>query len=476
MNTVKKKVKVIATIGPASRTKEMIWKLHQSGANIFRMNFSHGDHEDHIKVISWVRELNQEHGTNICLLQDLQGPKIRTNKIKGDGVDIVAGELIEISSGDFEGDAKRISTTYKTIAKDVKKGDPIMIDDGNLELIVESTDGSTVKAKVVFGGRLKSRKGINLPSTAINEPSLTEKDTKDLLFGIEQGVDWIALSFVRSAQDIIDLKEIVKSKGKVIKVISKIEKPEAIQNMDEIIEATDALMVARGDLGVEIDMAKVPLIQKELIEKCNKANKPVIVATQMLESMISNPRPTRAETNDVANAILDGADAVMLSGESAAGDYPTEAVSAMARIINEVEDNSESVYNKFFDVVSNADTSMNEGVISSACQLAESVGAKAIVGMTESGFTAYSIASHRPKADIYVFTNNKSLLTRLNLIWGVTAFFYDKEANTEDTITDVRDFLKAKGYISKGDVIVNTLALPSWKNNKTNMLKVSVVD
>ncbi len=246
--------------------------------------------------------------------------------------------------------------------------------------------------------------------------------------------------------------------------------------MDEIIEATDALMVARGDLGVEIDMAKVPLIQKELIEKCNKANKPVIVATQMLESMISNPRPTRAETNDVANAILDGADAVMLSGESAAGDYPTEAVSAMARIINEVEDNSESVYNKFFDVVSNADTSMNEGVISSACQLAESVGAKAIVGMTESGFTAYSIASHRPKADIYVFTNNKSLLTRLNLIWGVTAFFYDKEANTEDTITDVRDFLKAKGYISKGDVIVNTLALPSWKNNKTNMLKVSVVD
>ncbi len=475
MNTIKKKVKIIATIGPASRTKEKIWELHQAGANIFRMNFSHGDHSDHIQVINWVRDLNKEHNTNICLLQDLQGPKIRTNKIENDGVEIKSGEIITIESGDFEGSASRISTTYKTIAQDVKKGDPIMIDDGNLELCVESTDGSKVIARVVFGGILKSRKGINLPSTIISEPSLTEKDHKDLLFGIEQDVDWIALSFVRSAQDIIDLKEIIKSKGKDIKVISKVEKPEAIENMDEIIEATDALMVARGDLGVEIDMAKVPLIQKELIEKCNKAKKPVIVATQMLESMITNPRPTRAETNDVANAIMDGADVVMLSGESAAGLYPNEAVSAMCRIIQEVEANTDKIYNKNYGVISSEDTSVNEAVISSACQLAERTGARAIVGMTESGFTAYSIAKHRPKADIYVFTNNKALLTRLNLIWGVTAFYYDKESNAEDTITEVRDFLKKKGFLSSGDIIVSTLALPSWKNNKTNMLKLSEV-
>ena len=475
-STVNKRIKIIATIGPVSRSKEMIWKLHQAGANIFRMNFSHGDHSDHIQVINWVRELNEEHGTNICLLQDLQGPKIRTNMIEDDGVEIKAGDTIEIESGDFVGNAKRISTTYETIAEDVKPGDSILIDDGNLELEVLNTDGKSVTAKVIFGGLLKSRKGINLPSTAISVPSLTEKDTKDLLFGIEHGVDWIALSFVRSAQDILDLKEIVKSKGKDIKVISKIEKPEAISNMDEIIEVTDALMVARGDLGVEIDMAKVPLIQKELISKCNAAKKPVIVATQMMESMIKNPRPTRAETNDVANAIMDGADVVMLSGESAAGDYPKEAVSAMSRIIKEVEDNTDKIYHKYYDYDPNSATRLNDSLISAACQLAQESDAKAIVGMTESGFTALAIACHRPKANIYVFTNNKSLVTRLNLLFGVTAFYYDKSSNTDETIDDVKDFLKNKGLVKKGDVVVNTASMPVWKQNKTNMVKISSVE
>lgn len=475
MTTVDKKIKIIATIGPVSRSKEMIWKLHQAGANVFRMNFSHGDHSDHVKVIEWVRELNEENGSNICLLQDLQGPKIRVNQMADGGVEVNEGDIISIESGDFEGDATRISTTYETIAQDVKSGDVVLIDDGNLELKVVETDGKTVKAQVVFGGMLKSRKGMNLPNTAISAPSLTPKDKADLLFGIEQGVDWVALSFVRSAQDILDLKEIVKSKGKDIKVISKIEKPEAITNMDEIIEVTDALMVARGDLGVEIDMAKVPLIQKELISKCNKAKKPVIVATQMMESMITNPRPTRAETNDVANAIMDGADVVMLSGESAAGKYPTEAVSAMARIIKEVEDNTDTIYHKYYDEAE-GENKINDDLISVACELAEKSHAKAIVGMTESGFTALSIARHRPKAHIYVFTNNKILVTRLNLLFGTTAFYYDKGGVADDTIADVKSILKDKGLVEAGDVVVNTASMPLWNQGKTNMLKISVVE
>jgi pyruvate kinase len=322
---------------------------------------------------------------------------------------------------------------------------------------------------------LKSRKGINLPNTAISVPSLTPKDHADLLFGIEQGVDWVALSFVRSAQDILDLKEIVKAKGKDIKVISKIEKPEAITNMDEIIEVTDALMVARGDLGVEIDMARVPLIQKELISKCNKAKKPVIVATQMMESMITNPRPTRAETNDVANAIMDGADVVMLSGESAAGKYPQESVSAMSRIIKEVETNTDAIYHKYYDEAEGSNK-LNDDLISVACELAEKTHAKAIVGMTESGFTALSIARHRPKAAIYVFTNNKTLVTRLNLLFGVTAFHYEKGGSADETITEVKSILKSKGLVKAGDVVVNTASMPLWNQGKTNMLKISVVE
>lgn len=471
MDQVKKNAKIIATIGPASRTKEMIWKLHQSGANIFRLNFSHGSHDDHKKVIDWVRELNAENGSNITLLQDLQGPKIRTNQIVDGAVEIKSGEKIEITSGDFEGNASKISTTYKTIARDVKAGDQILIDDGNLELKVDSTDGSTVTCTVIFGGMLKSRKGINLPDTEISEPSLTEKDREDLMFGISQDVDWIALSFVRTAKDLIDLKDIIKSKGKDIKVIAKVEKPEAIDNMDAIVEATDALMVARGDLGVEVEACKVPLLQKELISKCNIACKPVIVATQMLESMVSNPRPTRAETNDVANAILDGADVVMLSAESAAGDFPIQAVTSMAEIIKEVEA-SGLVFHKNYD----SGTELNEMLISSACKLAEQSGAKVIVGMTESGTTAYNIARHRPSAEIFLFTNNKVLVTRLNLIWGVTAYYYDKTTNTDDTVDTVKELLKSKGVVAKGDVIVNTLGLPSWKGQKTNMLNVSVVD
>jgi len=475
MNTINKKAKIIATIGPASRSKEMIWKLHKAGANIFRLNFSHGSHDDHLKVIEWVRELNAEHGTNICLLQDLQGPKIRVNQIEGDAVEIKPGQILKIKAGDFVGNAELVSTTYETMAEDVNIGDTVLIDDGNLELRVKDTDGDVVSCEVIFGGMLKSRKGINLPDTKISVPSLTEKDKKDLIFGLKHNIDWVALSFVRTAQCIHDVKKIINEAGRTTKVVAKIEKPEAIVNMDEIIEVTDALMVARGDLGVEIDMARVPLIQKELIYKCNAANKPSIVATQMLESMITNPRPTRAEANDVANAILDGADVVMLSAESAAGKFPIESVQAMTRLIKQVEDNAD-IYHVDYEIEAGSPTVLNDAIVSSACKLAETVEAKAIIGMTESGYTAFSIAKHRPKAAIYVFTSNKQLVTTLNLIWGVTAFYYESDGTTNDIVDEVKQFLVDKGYLEKGDVIVNTASMPLWRKRKTNMCKISVVE
>lgn len=324
---------------------------------------------------------------------------------------------------------------------------------------------------------MKSRKGINLPESDLSVPSLTEKDAKDLQFGIEQDVDWIALSFVRTAEDIISLKKTITDAGRNIGVIAKVEKPEAIDNMDGIIEATDALMVARGDLGVEVDMEKVPLMQKELVEKCNKAGKPVIIATQMMESMIKNPRPTRAEASDVANGILDGADVVMLSAETAAGDYPEKAVGAMSRIIKNIEDNTTSVYNKFAPLDIEDENRINKSLLFSACRVAEHMSANAIVAMSGSGFSAYGIAKHRPKAKIYVFTPDKSLLTRLNLIWGVTAYLYDDEIkNTDQTIEDVNSILVEKGDISKGDIVVNTTSMPIWKGGRTNTLKVSEVE
>ncbi len=476
MSTVVKNAKIIATLGPASRTKEQMWELHNAGVNVFRMNFSHGDHADHQKVITWVRELNKEHGSNICLLQDLQGPKIRTNHIENEGVDIFAGDKIKIEAGDFLGNRERISTTYKTIAQDVAVGDTILVDDGNLELVVAATDGKVVTAEVIHGGKLKSRKGINLPNTNISEPSLTEKDIKDLAFGIEQDVDWIALSFVRTADDIVDLKQRIAKGGRDIKVIAKIEKPEAIENIDAIIEATDAIMVARGDLGVEIDGAKVPMIQKEMIEKCNKAAKPVIVATQMLESMITNPRPTRAETNDVANAILDGADTVMLSGETAAGDFPLMAVQAMAHIIHSVETTTDDIFNKFVSVTKDSETNLSESLLYSAVRLAEFTDAKVIVGITDSGYTAHHIAKHRPKAKIVLYTRNRALLTRLNLMWGVTAYYYDMQGTIDEMIEDVTKDLKTKSIVVKGDVVVNTATLPQESRDHANMVKVSVVD
>ncbi|MEX0884533.1 MAG: pyruvate kinase, partial [Cyclobacteriaceae bacterium] len=408
------KTKILATVGPASNTKEILTELVMVGADIFRLNFSHGDHKGHAKVIKTIRELNKELNFNIGILQDLQGPKIRVGEVENGGVLIRQGDPITITNESIIGNSSMISTVYQNLPNDVDQGDRILIDDGNLEVVVLKTDGKNVDCTVIHGGILKSRKGINLPSTKISAPSLTEKDLDDLAFGLENEVDWIALSFVRTADDILDLRDRINKAGKNCKIVAKIEKPEALENIDAIIKATDAIMVARGDLGVEVPMEIVPLWQKRMVEKCKIACKPVIIATQMMESMIVNPRPTRAETNDVANAVLDGADAVMLSAETASGNFPIAAVKAMSSIIAHIENNAE-IYHNLYKIPEDTDSFLSNNLLLMASRLSRNVRAKAIVGITTSGFTAFRISSHRPLAAIFVFTTNKKLLTQLSL-------------------------------------------------------------
>ena len=470
-----KKSKIVATVGPASNNKTTLKELISAGANVFRLNFSHGTHDDHAKVIQMVKEINDERGVHVALLQDLQGPKIRVNEVENNGVEIVKGQKLIITINKMLGTSEMISTSYKDIVKDAKKGDTILIDDGNLELITEEVKEDHLITTVIHGGLLKSRKGINLPMSKVSAPSMTEKDLVDLKFGLEQGVDWVALSFVRTAGDITALKKIIRESGAHTKVIAKIEKPEALENIDEIIEATDAIMVARGDLGVEIPMENVPIAQKRMVKKCNAMGKPVIIATQMMESMIENPRPTRAETNDVANAVLDGADALMLSAESASGRFPVEAVKAMATTISAVERDSRTIYFRFFEEDESSTTRLNDLLVRAACRLCESTEAKAIIGMTKSGYTGYRVAMHRPKAHIFVFTSNKHLLRQMNLVWGVTGFFYEKFERIDETIDELEAFLVENNYLEKGDIFINTSSMPlHWKGH-TNMLRINQV-
>jgi pyruvate kinase len=467
------KTKIVATVGPASNSKEMLRALIKEGVDVFRLNFSHGTHEDHLKVINCVRELNKEMGSTVCLLQDLQGPKIRVQMME-DGVELERGQEFIITSRELLGNKEIASTSYKGLPTDVAKGDVILIDDGKIELKVTEVRDIDVVTEVVYGGPLKSRKGINLPFTKVSASSLTDKDLEDLHFGLEHKVDWVALSFVRKAADIHYLRGIIDEKGAETRIIAKIEKPEALSNIDDIIEATDGVMVARGDLGVEIWMEEVPMVQKMLIEKCNKLAKPVIVATQMMESMIENPRPTRAETNDVANAVMDGADALMLSAETAAGKYPLEVIRSMVRTITSVEKNP-SIYFRFRDVDPESPIFINDSLVLAACKLAKDVGAKAIVGMTASGYTAFKSSSHRPDTNIFVFTGNKSILNTINLVWGARAYFYNKVNSTDETIADVEDILKSEGHLSKGDIFITLASMPIMERARTNALKINVV-
>lgn len=473
---LQKKTKIIATVGPASNTKETLLKLVQAGANVFRLNFSHGTHKDHAKVIANINELNDEMNLNICKIQDLQGPKIRIGEVKDNGVEIKPNDILTISvTKEDIGDARQIGTTYKGLVNDVKVGEPILIDDGNLQLEVTNIRKDEIDTKVIYGGMLKSRKGINLPNTKVAAASLTEKDIKDIAFGLANDMDWIALSFVRHADDILDVKKRIKAAGKMTRVIAKIEKPEALENIEEIIKVTDALMVARGDLGVEISLEDVPSVQKMLVQACNRAGKPVIIATQMMENMIEHPRPTRAETNDVANAVMDGADALMLSAESAIGKYPVETVASMTKTINAVELNSDGIYNKYYSNDRESSTHVNDLLVRVACRLSEEINAHAIVGMTKSGYTGYRLALHRSKSSIYIFTNQRHLVNQMGLVWGVKCFYYNRTEGIDATLEEVESILISQGLLKTGDVFISTSSMPlHWKGH-TNMMKVSVV-
>lgn len=467
------KTKIVATVGPASNNKEMLLALAREGVDVFRLNFSHGSHDDHQKVVNFVREINKEYGFQIALLQDLQGPKIRVNEVE-DGTIINRGEQIIITTNQLKGTASIVSTSYEGLPKDVKSGDMVLIDDGKIELKVKEVKGVEVVCEVIYGGPLKSRKGINLPFTKVSAPSLTEKDVIDLEFGLKNNVEWVALSFVRKPKDIEFIRSIIDSRKSTTKIVAKIEKPEALENIDAIIQATDAVMVARGDLGVEILMEEVPMVQKMLVEKCNKYSKPVIVATQMMESMIENPRPTRAETNDVANAIIDGADAVMLSAETAAGKYPLEVIRSMVRTINSVERQA-PIFFRFKDVDAHAPFFINDSVILAACKLAKDVGAKAIVSLTNSGYAAFKSSSHRPNCNIFVFTGNRSILNTMNLVWATRSYYYEKNESTDATIADVADMLKRDGHVKTGDIFISLASMPIQERSRTNMLKVNIV-
>ena len=469
------KTKIVATVGPATNSKEMLLALAEAGVNVFRLNFSHGTHDGHLQVIQHLRALNEEKKYNLCILQDLQGPKIRTNQVENGEITVEEGDELVITSEDMVGNSQKISTSYQSLPTDVAVGDAILIDDGKIELKVVRASGNEVTTKVIYGGPIKSRKGINLPDTQVSAPSLTEKDHEDLLFGLSQDVDWIALSFVRSAADIHQIKEIIRAEGKEIMVVAKIEKPQAIKNIDEIIAATDGIMVARGDLGVEIPMEEVPLIQKMIVQKCNAVAKPVIIATQMMESMIENPRPTRAETNDVANGVMDGADAIMLSAETASGKYPIQAVRSMMKTILTIERQSEVVYHKLSHISSDSPTFINDSLVRAACRMSKEVDAKVIIGMTKSGYTGFRLSSHRPKANIFIFTANQPLLNVINLYWGLRGYYYDGTQSTDETFAELEQILRDKGHLQEEDVYISTASMPLHWEDRTNMLKVKVV-
>lgn len=477
-NTVAlKRTKIVATVGPACNTKDKLRELVKEGVDVFRLNFSHGDHEGHAKVVQSIREINSELGTTIPILQDLQGPKIRIGKVENDGVPIEPGqELVITTDESIVGTSQRVSTTYTSLPTDVSIGDMILVDDGKIELRVVGVENQDVVTEVIHGSVLKSRKGINLPDTALSTPSLTEKDRHDLEFGLEHEVEWIALSFVRHAEDITDLKERIAKAGKRCKVVAKIEKPEALKNIDAIIEATDGLMVARGDLGVEVPMEEVPLHQKMMVRKCNEAGVPVIIATQMMESMIENPRPTRAETNDAANAVMDGADALMLSAETAAGQFPLLVVKSMVRVITSMEANITDIYNKFHEPAPDSEAMVHDNLVLASCKLSDTVGARAIIGMTQSGYTAFRLSSHRPKSHIFVFTQDKELLPTLNLLWGVKGFHFNGSSSTNETFKEIEEILRSKEMLSRGDVFINTASMPFHNHGRTNMLKIGVVE
>jgi pyruvate kinase len=472
-----KKTKIVATLGPACSTREVLKDMIDAGVNVFRVNFSHADYSDVKAKIDLIRGLNDEFGYTTAILGDLQGPKLRVGVMQEDVV-VNDGDLITFqTSDDIPGTAERVYMNYKEFPRDVNPGERILLDDGKLIFeAIETNRKTEVLCKVIQGGPLKSKKGVNLPNTKVSLPALTKKDIKDALFAIEQKVDWIALSFVRTAEDLMELQDLISANSEhKIPIIAKIEKPEGVANIDKIVAYCDGLMVARGDLGVEVPAHEVPLIQKKLVHRAKTARIPVIIATQMMETMITSMTPTRAEVNDVANSVMDGADAVMLSGETSVGNYPVQVIQKMTQIIEAVEDspliqvpqNTPQIKTKRY---------ITKSICQHAANMANVIEAKAICTLTNSGYTAFQISAWRPKSHILVFTSNHRILTQLNLLWGVKSFFYDKFVSTDDTVTDINRMAQERGFVEKGDFLINLAAMPVTEKGMVNTLRVSEIE
>ncbi|TDX58990.1 pyruvate kinase [Orenia marismortui] len=469
-----RKTKIVCTIGPASEDRETLSKLIDAGMNVARLNFSHGDFEEHGARVKTIRELSKEKGKPVAILLDTKGPEIRTGMLVNDEkVMLERGQEFTLTTEDIEGDNTRTSVTYKDLPKDMNAGDTILIDDGLIGLKVKSTTNTDVICDVVNGGKLGSRKGVNLPGVAVNLPAITEKDIADIKFGIEQGVDFIAASFVRKASDVLAIRDILEEEDADIHIIPKIENQEGVENLDEILEVADGLMVARGDLGVEIPPEKVPAAQKMMIKKCNKAGKPVITATQMLDSMQKNPRPTRAEASDVANAIYDGTDATMLSGETAAGDYPVESVATMARIAIETEKQLKYAQLMDRDGLESRNT-ITDSISYATCKSAYELDAAAIVTSTQSGYTAKMVSKYRPSTPIVAVTPNQRVFNKLILSWGVKPILANITEATDEMIQDSINATLEAGYVNKDDVVVITAGTPVGEAGTTNLLKIEV--
>ena len=467
--------KIIATIGPACSQYDQILELVHAGVNVFRLNFSHGTHDTHAETIRHIQSINDQYPCNIAILADLQGPKLRVGEIKGGQLSLSTGDVITFTSEPCEGTAEGLYISYPNFYNDVKVGEMILLDDGKLEgRIIEITPDHKVKVKLSIGGLLLPHKGVNLPDTKISLPSLTEKDLKDIDFIATQPIDWIALSFVRHPNDIEQLRQRLKKTTNRAKIIAKIEKPEAIHHLREIVLASDAIMIARGDLGVELPVEKVPMFQKDIIRKCIHRAKPVIVATQMMESMMERTRPNRSEVTDVANAVTEGADAVMLSGETAMGSHPALVVKTMVDIIREVEQ-EKTVYNRNLTPQPHSPSFLSDALCYNACKIAEDINANALIGMTQSGYTGFMLSSYRPHAPLFIFTQTKSLINQLSLSWGVQAFYYQEETDLDKIIYDQIAFLKEQNLLKSGDVVVNTGSLPVSEHLPTNMLKITKV-
>lgn len=473
-----KKTKIVATVGPACEKFEQLLELAKAGVNVFRLNFSHGSYENKKEIIDRIREINKSQPINIAILGDLQGPKLRVGEIADGHIELTEGDDMIFTTEKMVGTKEKVYVSYPNLTKDAKVGERIFLDDGKMEVKVkEILNGKEILVNITVGGTLSPKKGVNLPDSELTMPSMTEKDYADLEFIIENNLDWVALSFVRKTADIIELKKKIAEKKSKIKVIAKIEMPEALKNIRDIIVESDAIMIARGDLGVELPVEQVPIIQKELIRKCMHRAKPVIVATQMMESMMDRTKPNRSEVSDVANAVLEGADAVMLSGETAMGEYPVQVVQTMCRIILEAEKTLYD-YNRD-DILSpqpHSPSFLSDAICYSACKLANDTNARALIGMTQSGYTAFMLSSYRPKAPLYIFSKEKTLLAQLSLSWGVRAFYYAEEESLDDIIFDQINILRERGFLNPGDVVINTGSTPVELHLPTNIVKVTTVD